>query len=455
MAKKDWEKLAGEKGERVSSSKMERVLRLGSVGAGVAASSFAGKLKSFVTGGGDEDERLKETYRKNADRMASVLGQLKGASMKVGQMISADPEMLPPEFAEGLASLQRDAPPMTWTTIKDQIETALDRPMEMVFSHFEPDPVGAASIGQVHRATLTTGEDVAVKVQYPGVTDALKSDLETLKSMLVWGRPFVAKDQLDNYFAEIHEVLMTEADYEQEAANLARFHELFADRDDVRVPRPFPEWTRKTVLVMEFCEGTKLDVALAEMEPQARNDMLERWLGIFVYMFHELCALHADPHPGNFLIADDGTLVLLDFGCVKDYDPRFADAMLEIVMTTWDDEPERALEIYQELGFGGETFDTTKVDPDLITEYHEIILAPFVEQGPFEYAGWMPAFDGKSFILKNPSMMGMTPPRDALMYLRLLSGIKGLLGKFEAVIDVSKLARETAVRRGLRDAESG
>ena len=159
---KDWEKLAGEKGERVKSGKLERMMRLGGVGAGVAASSIAGKFRNMIGGG---DEALKDNHRKNAQRMVGVLGQLKGASMKVGQILSADPELLPPEFAEGLAQLQKDAPPMTWNTVKAQIESALDRPIEDVFDTFDPDPVGAASIGQVHRARLPAelgGHEVAV-----------------------------------------------------------------------------------------------------------------------------------------------------------------------------------------------------------------------------------------------------------------------------------------------------
>ena len=451
MAKKDWEKLAGEKGERVKSSKLERVFKLGSVGAGVAASSIAGKLKSMVTGGGGgtDDDQLSEIYRKNADKMSEVLGQLKGASMKVGQMLSADPEALPPEFAESLASLQRDAPPMTYNTVRAEIEAALDLPLDVVFRHFDPEPVGAASIGQVHRATLDTGEDVAVKIQYPGVREALESDLDTLRNMLVWGRPFVAKEKLDRYFAEIREVLMMEADYEQEARNLDRFRAHLAGRTDIVVPKPFMEHSRKNVLVMEYMTGTKLDIALEAMAPEDRNAMLYRWLGLFVWMFHELNELHADPHPGNFLLQDDGTLALLDFGCVKSFEPRFTDGMLEVVVATWNDEPERALEIYAELGFGNADFDPRTVDPAVLAEYHAIVLAPFIEEGEFAFGGWQPAMDGKRFMLSHPSILQLTPPPSMLMYFRLLSGIKGLLGKFDAHIDIKPLTRETVERRGL------
>lgn len=448
MAKKDWDKLAGERGERVKSSKFERVFKLGSVGASVAASSLAGKLKSIVTGR-EDDEELSSLYRKNADRMADALGQLKGASMKIGQMLSADPEAIPPEFAEGLASLQRDAPPMTWATVQAQIEAALDVPIHVAFRQFDPEPVGAASIGQVHRAVLDSGEEVAVKVQYPGVADALKTDIDALKQMLVWGRPFVDKAKLNRYFDEIRDVLMLEADYELEAQNLLRFNELLRGRDDVVVPKPFLELTRKDVLVMEFMRGEKLDDALETMEPIDRDDMLFRWLSLFVWMFHELNELHADPHPGNFLLQEDGRLALLDFGCVKTFDPKFADGMLEIVTTCWSDEPERALQRYAELGFGSADFDPKKVAPEVVRQYHEIVLAPFLSDEEFAFGGWQPGLEAKRFMMANPSMLQLTPPATMLMYFRLLSGIKGLLGKFDAQLAVKPLAVETAKRRGL------
>lgn len=446
---KDWEKLAGEKGERVTSSKFGRMMKLGSVGAGVAASSLAGKVKSLISTGDEAEDALSENYRRNAARMTEVLGQLKGASMKVGQMLSADPEGIPEEFAEGLALLQRSAPPMTWSTVSKQVEDALDRPIEAVFSRFDPDPIGAASIGQVHRARLDTGEEVAVKIQYPGVSDALESDLETLKSMLVWGRPFVEKEKLDRYFAEIREVLIQEADYEQEAQQLLRFRELVADRPDLRVPKAYPEHSRKTVLVMEYVEGQKLDDALEEMPPDQRDEYLFRFLAVYVWMFHELQEIHADPHPGNFLIDEEDRLVLLDFGCVKAFEAEFPDGMLDILAALWDGDTERILNIYARLGFGGENFDPSKIDLDALDAYHEIVLAPFLADGAFDFGGWSPTIQAKKFMLANPALLALTPPPDMLLYFRLLSGIKGLLTRFNARLDVVTLARQTAERRGI------
>lgn len=447
----DWEKLAGEKGERVSSGKFERMFKLGSMGAGVAASSLAGKMKRFVKGDSGEDA-LRDNYRRNAAKMTEALGQLKGASMKVGQMLSADPEMIPPEFAEGLSALQRDAPPMTWATLKAEIETALDMPLEAVFRHFDPEPIGAASIGQVHRGTLLTGEKVAIKVQYPGVSDALESDLDTLKSMLGFGQPFVEKERLNRYFAEIRDVLMIEADYLSEADELERWQEILKPKPYLRAPKPFKEWTRKNVLVMEYVEGDKLDHALEKMEIEERNVWLERWIEIYVWMFHELSELHADPHPGNFLLSKvngEVILTMLDFGCVRKFDPSFTDGVLELLDTCWEDDPERALRIYKDIGFGGDRCDPTTLSPTLIAQYHDIVLAPFLRDETFEFGGWQPAFHSKAFMLSNPAFMALTPPPDALMYFRVLSGIKGLLARFGAKVNVYELAVDMARRRGV------
>lgn len=441
----DWEKLAGEQGERVPTGRFSRMWKLGSAGAGVAASSLAGKVKNML---GGKDEDLEETYRKNALKLAGTLGQLKGASMKIGQMLSADPELLPPEFAEGLTSLQRDAPPMTYMTVKAQIERALDRPIEMIFSRFDPEPVGSASIGQVHRARLESGEEVAVKVQYPGVAESLESDLKTLKSMLIYGSAVADKQRLDKYFEEIRETLLAEADYTQEAANMARFGAQLGTRQGVRAPKAFPQWSAKEVLVMEFIEGEKLDVALESRALEERDALLKRWVQLYVWMFHDLYEMHADPHPGNFILDPQGNLVVLDFGCVKRFDQVFADGILRILDTIWTDEPERAFKIYEEMGFGSRGLKFEELDPKLLTEYHEIVMAPFLRDEPFDFTGWAPATESKMWMLRHPTFLGLMPPAQSLMYFRMLSAIKGLLGKFEAKLNIYELSYETVKAHG-------
>ncbi|MFB6351863.1 MAG: AarF/UbiB family protein [Bradymonadaceae bacterium] len=218
----DWRDFDDEDGEEVPSGPWTRMFRLGSMAARVGSSSMASKLRSLVPFGDEQsrEERLQKALEQNAQHVADVLGELKGASMKVGQLLSADPELLPDEFSEVISQLQRDAPPMTYETVVDQIEESLDRDLDAIFSYFGSEPIGAASIGQIHRARLHSGRDVAVKVQYPGVVEALESDLKTLERLLVYGRVVVDRDRLAEYFDEIREIILTEADYENEAWNM-------------------------------------------------------------------------------------------------------------------------------------------------------------------------------------------------------------------------------------------
>jgi predicted unusual protein kinase regulating ubiquinone biosynthesis (AarF/ABC1/UbiB family) len=452
----DWERLAGEKGERVPTGRLKRALKLGSMGARVTASSLMSKVSNRLMPGSEEarERALQEAYQRHASRAVEVLGQLKGASMKIGQLLSADPEMIPDDFAEAFSSLQRDAPPMTYVTVRDQIEGALDRPLEAVFTFFDPEPIGAASLGQVHRARLQGGQEVAVKVQYPGVADALDSDLKTLGSLMKYARAVIDKERLAAYMAEIREILVQELDYTNEAKNLERFQEILARRPGVRSPEPILEWTRPTVLVMEFMEGEKLDEALEAMgDGPRRTEILTRWVSLFSWMFHEQFELHADPHPGNFLLTEDDELILLDFGCVRAYEPRFADGFLDVLDACWQDDRERAVEAFLALGFGPQKMSADEIDPDLLAEYNGIILAPFLRNEPFFFGDWAPARDGKMFMLKHPSFFRLAPPSGALSYMRVLSGIKGLLAKMDARIDVATMAVETARRRGRLTAE--
>lgn len=452
----DWDKLGGEEGQVVPTGRFSRALKLGTMSARVTASALATKIGSAVLPMAREkrDEMLSKAYSRNAKVALEVLGNLKGASMKVGQMLSADPELLPQEFSDVLRSLQRSAPPMPYATVKSQIERALDRPMETVFRYFDPTPLGAASIGQVHRARLVTGEDVAVKVQYPGVAESLESDLKTLKSLLGAGRAVFEREKLEAYFAEIQDVLLQECDYLQEARNLERFQKYLAPKPGLRCPRPYIEFSHPRVLVMELMQGEKLDEALQKVEEGSRRDeLMVRWVATFSWMFHELGELHIDPHPGNFLLTEDDELIVLDFGCIRSFEGEFTDGFLDVLDACWQGDHARAIEGYLKLGFGGPGLDASRLDPDTVRAYNEVVLAPFMRDVPFDFGSWSPARDANAFMVRHPSLLLLTPPAQALPYFRVLSGIKGLLARLDARVNVFPMAVETARRRGRLTAE--
>jgi predicted unusual protein kinase regulating ubiquinone biosynthesis (AarF/ABC1/UbiB family) len=449
MAKK-WEEVAGDSGKDAPKGRLSRFMKMGGLGLSVGAGTVARKVANKVLPGSEEAKKKAESKanKKQAEKIVKTLGQLKGASMKIGQILSADPDLIPPEYVDTLTALQSNAPPMTYQTLRDQIEAAFDRPIETIFQHFDPDPIGSASIGQVHKATLMDGQEVCLKIQYPGILESMESDMKNLSSLMILGRTLVHKDRLNAYLEECRRAILEEADYELEASKLERFHKIFADREGMRAPKPYPEWTRKTVLTMEYVEGTKLDEALLHAEKERRTELACRYVANYVWMFHELFELHSDPHPGNFLIDGNDNLVMLDFGCVKAFDPKFSDGILDVLVGHWRDDPEMCADVYRDLGFGREDTSKSVFDARVIEKINEISLAPFLYDEEFDFSAWRPRVELQKLILKHPKVLKFTPPAEALLYFRVVSGIKGLLARLNVQANVYDLAVDTAIRRG-------
>lgn len=419
----------------VSGSRFGRFMSLTGLGAKMSGSLLGRKLANVLVPRSKEKKAalLSKTLERQAERMVEVLGRLKGASMKVGQLLSSDPDLVPPEFARVLSRLQTTAPPMPWKTVRSQVEGALGVPITRAFASFEEAPAGSASIGQVHRATLPTGERVAVKVQYPGVLASLESDLKNLQSLMRFGRAFVAKDKLDAWLGEIRTALHEESDYLAEARNLERFSTLLRRRADprrVRAPRPFESHTRRVVLTMEWIEGVKIDQAmLAEPDLAAREALAARFVEHTIRLLMEEGLLHCDPHPGNFLIEPDGGIAMLDFGSVRAYERAFIDGLRALLGAIVGQDDAAVVHAYRALGFKNRGEGPRLDDAALIRDYHALVLAPFLHRGPFDFGAWTPSASIKKFMLRHPRMLALAPPPEALQLLRVMSGIKGLLHK--------------------------
>jgi predicted unusual protein kinase regulating ubiquinone biosynthesis (AarF/ABC1/UbiB family) len=444
MASK-WEKLGGERGQAVDTSRLGRAFKLGKV-----ATRFAGSVLSSTFGKHTEEEKaeaLAQAAMRNADRIVDVMGQMKGAAMKIGQLLSSDPDIVAPEFADHLAKLQQEAPPLEFKTIVSQIESALDQPMSALFRFFDPEPLGSASIGQVHRGTLLDGREVAVKVQYPGIAKSLDSDLKNLGSLLTMGRVFMTKDKAEGFLDEARRAILQETDYLAEAQNLVKFRALFADWPDVRIPEPYLEFCRPTVLVMQFLEGRKLDDALIAMEDrEKRAQIATRFVEMYVYMVHQLHLLHADPHPGNFMLAPDGALIVLDFGCVKAFDPRMAEGIMDLLAAFWRDDWHAMEHHFRRLGFGKE--GGSFPPHDVMRSYHHMILEPLLVNQPFHMGQWKMHARARQFVLKNMSMVRLIPPPELLMYLRVIAGMKGMLTKADVAVNIRAIAERECRRQG-------
>lgn len=444
----DWKKLGGDEGEEVPTSRWGRLASLTGLTAGLSARLVGHKLASLLTlrSAADREERLSRLMEREGRRLVEVLGRMKGASMKVGQMLSADPDLVPPELAQELARLQTSAPPMPWSQVKQVLEAAWERPIESIFATFEPEPRGAASIGQVHRGVLFDGRVVAVKLQYPGVERALESDLANLSTLLTMTRLVFDKQRVMAWRDEVRDQLLSECDYLAEGEELARGAALFAGFEGFVTPTWVPEWTRKDVLVMTWLDGRKLDEALAGVShgerQRACESLAKTWVeGCFSHHF-----VHGDPHPGNFLWLGDGRIGVLDFGAVKHLEPAVTDGLLALFERLWAGDADGVLTRMIALGFGE---PDVKVDPTLLMDYLRLVCAPFLSPGPFDYGAWRPHRAIKRETLSHPSLWRMAPPRDVLPLLRVASGMKGLFARLGVSLDVRAMLTEVAARRGV------
>jgi predicted unusual protein kinase regulating ubiquinone biosynthesis (AarF/ABC1/UbiB family) len=298
------------------SSVVGRGLRLGKLGVSLTGSYLGYQAQNFILGEGQSENRKRDFHERASRLVRQELGLLKGAAMKLGQMLSMQTQALPEGAIEELAQLQMRAPGMHPTLVRAQFKASLGKYPEEVFDEFEPEPFAAASLGQVHRARTRGGERVAVKIQYPAIRGAIESDFKLLRSAMLPARvsghvPVAILDELQRGILE-------EADYLQEARNIEFFRKGLRGFDYVDVPLVHEKLTTDRVLTMSFVEGEPMEDFLTRKPSSVLRDRIgDHLVELHYYQHHRLRALHADHHPGNYLFQSDGRIGLVDFGCVK------------------------------------------------------------------------------------------------------------------------------------------
>ena len=306
-------------------TKWGRLAKLTELSTKVSSSYLGQRVASVFQSEQAQKESLKNTHLRNAERIVDTMAVLKGAAMKVGQSLAvlADSMDLPPDMARILSKLNDQATPVPFEDIMAVIEQELG-PREEHFSMIDPEPLGTASLAQAHAAQLKDGRHVVIKILHDGVEESVETDLKALKSILLAGRVLRrSKEEIDMIFEEIHARLLEELDYEHELKNLERFAEFFADIPHISSPKPIHSLCTKRILVMDRLIGMRLEDFVEKGSAQAKQkaaDALTHGFHEMVYVFR---ALHADPHGGNFLFKLDGSISLIDFGCVKYFSAPF------------------------------------------------------------------------------------------------------------------------------------
>ncbi len=298
-----------------------RAARLLQLGAGLAASYLGYQLQRPFLGGERATGKREAFRRKQAKHVKEELQGLRGPIMKIGQALSMQTHLLGAEMVEELSALQMRAPPMHPTLMRAQFKAAFGKNPEEVFRSFESEPFAAASLGQVHLAVTKNGEDVAVKIQYPAMREAIESDFQALRAA---GFAIRLTGHLkESVIREVQRGILEETDYCREAKNIDRFTKALAPLEFVRVPKVHHELSSDRVLTMSRVPGLRLQDFLKTNPSQELRDKLGEGLTrLFFYQLFRVQALHADPHPGNYLFNRDGTIGLVDFGCVKYLKPE-------------------------------------------------------------------------------------------------------------------------------------
>jgi predicted unusual protein kinase regulating ubiquinone biosynthesis (AarF/ABC1/UbiB family) len=372
-----------------------------------------------------------------AEQLVEELGALKGLVMKVGQIASYMPGAMSPEAQRVLARLQARTAAMVFERVDEVVRSELGAGPDERFDRFEREPFAAASIGQVHRAEVG-GRPVAVKVQYPGIEEVLRSDLRTVGAL---ARMSAIGTDMDGaaIVEELRDRILEECDYLKEAESQTLFRALWSDGSGRRVPEVIGSHTSRRVLTTELVVATDFQT-FAEEAPQAAKDRAAATLfrTCFQTVFQR-CVYNADPHPGNYLFDPDGTVTFLDFGCVRRFDPAMIDRWKRTARAVVDGDRAAFEPSYVELGF---VLDPKRFDWDHQWEVMQYLYKPFTSREPFTYDHDYVRKSYGLMLFDNPNKKRTAMPPEWLFLNRLQWGLNSVLAALGATGPWRELWRE-------------
>jgi predicted unusual protein kinase regulating ubiquinone biosynthesis (AarF/ABC1/UbiB family) len=435
-------------GSKIPKGRVRRSAKLGSI-VGVQGARYAG-TKATNVGRSEEasKERLEQRHIETAMKMVGALGQMKGAAMKLGQFASfIDTEFIPDEYREiyqeQLAKLRTDAPAMPWEKVEKVLEEEYDgEPLSELFAEFEPEAFAAASIGQVHRAELLDGRTVAVKIQYPGIAEALDADLRNAGTLVRLARALAPGLDAKAIAKELRERVMEELDYEYEAQNQRTFSRAYRDHPFIYVPEVITRLSRRRVLVTELVEG--LDFEQVKELPHSERSRFGEivFRGSFGSIYH-LQHFNADPHPGNYILMADGRVAFIDFGMTKKLDHEQIVLEQRAFDAASREEPEAFRKALHDLGF---VKNPSKLDAERLLEHMRAVGGWYIEDREIEISARRvmkiieSTNDPRSEyydLMRREAM-----PADELMGRRMEIGVVAVLGQLRAKRNWHRIMRE-------------
>lgn len=411
-----------------------RGFRIGRLGLSLTGSYLGYQFQNLFLNARERPQKRKSFQAKAARQIREELESLKGPVMKLGQMLSMQSHLLPEEVLSELANLQMRAPAMHPTLARAQFKASFGKFPEDVFRSFGVEPFAAASLGQVHRAVTKDGQDVAVKIQYPAIRTAIEDDFKLLRSAALPAR--VSGHATEAMIAEVERGMRQETDYVNEGKNIDFFRAQL--KSLVRVP--FVHWDLSTdrILTMSFVSGQPLPDFLARKKPgqEARDRIGAQLLRLFDLQLHHIHVIHADPHPGNYLIDENGTIGLVDFGCVKRFSAEFIEVMRAFEQRIWLQGEEHARRLAR-LIWGPAVFDKSRLARKLLKDsidFYEMLFPP-----PTGRSAVVDFGDAKiltaMFRIWNECLRSKTVNPEFAYYARAEMGLYNLLHMLRAKLD--------------------
>lgn len=413
---------------------------------GRSAARFVGTRAKAFAAPERAQEFLDGFHQQTAKQLVEMLGEMKGAAMKVGQLASfyefAAPSEYLSTYKDALTMLQSSAPPMDPEASRQVIKEEFGKSPEEVFATFDDAAVAAASIGQVHHATLPTGEEVAVKVQYPGVDDAVRADLKNVSAMTkisVAIAPNIDPREVAN---EVRDRVMEELDYRREATNQAKFAELFRDHPFIVVPKVYPEYCRTRVITQEFIKGRPFTEAFEWVDQAKKNQLGEILWRFFFGSLNRFLLFSADPHPGNYILLPRGKVAFLDFGLVRAIDPGTLNMFTELGQALVADDKERGRTALEGMG----VLNRRTPEIEAVWDHMKMINTPllhdedFTMDSPLVQGIAAAGFDPRSKAFQTLRKVGL--PGVLVTFNRMSFGVASLMARLEATNNWQRLARE-------------
>jgi predicted unusual protein kinase regulating ubiquinone biosynthesis (AarF/ABC1/UbiB family) len=396
-----------------------------------AARAAAATARQRITGRALDEETI--------EKIILSLGELKGLSMKLGQILSYVDAPLPENLRRQLAVLQVQSPATPFSDIERTLRADLGERADELLAHIGRVPASSASIGQVHRARLEDGTRVAVKVVHPGVEEALRADFRGAHVAKRFVQLLVPGADVSDVIAEAEATLLDECDYEREAKNQQRFREIYATDPDVIVPVVYAERSSRRVLTTEWCDGKTFDAFLKTAAAEAIDRAGKALFRFYVETFYAHGFFNADPHPGNLLFHDDGRVVFLDYGCLRAFNQRVVEAMAALSAAVRAEDETQIVAALSALGAKLDDVENRRAGVTLSRAFFAPLLAPGKRKIEVGFASTL-----KELVEHKRALLRLHLPGELLFLMRIRFGAYSVLAKMGAEADWRSLEATAA-----------